>query len=112
IELDDYRDAHIGPQLAVVAVHRLLQAQSNPLDLAYLDALELDRCADPEAVDTAAAEVDDKLVGRAEQVSRSENHNRRRDQAQPAQNERTHRRRIDSLTHDSSLIFPRLLLRG
>ena len=81
IEFDDYRDAHLGPQLAIVAVHLLLQAQSNPFDLAYLDALELDRRADPQAVDTAAAEVDDKFVRLAEQVSRSEDHNPRQDQA-------------------------------
>ena len=67
IELDDHRDVDPGAQLAGLLVHLLAQAQLNFLDLTYIDALEPDRRADPEAVD-AAGEVDDKIVGIAEQV--------------------------------------------
>jgi hypothetical protein len=70
VELDDDRDAHVGSELAVGAIDLLLEAQLDPLDLAYLDALELDRCADSQAVDVAG-EVDDKFVGLAEQVART-----------------------------------------
>src|SRR5271154_3630962 len=105
IELDDDRDAHVGAQLAVDVVDVLLEAQLNPLDHADLDALELDRRAGPQAVHITG-EVDDEFVGLAEQVPRAEDHDRHQDQTNGAEYEGAHGCRIDSLTHDPSLICP------
>jgi len=113
IERDHDRDADVRFELAVLLIDILLEAESNAADLANLDALEFDRGANAQAVDVAA-EVDDELMRFGEQAARAEDHDCDQDEADAAEDERANSSRIDSLTHDSSLIFlfPRLLRRG